>query len=1586
MNRSLLRNLLVFIFIFASFSIFAQSAESQLQTEYEKKINYKRIIYNKTLDFINDNPNSPGLARMYFNLAEMSTEVDVTEPGKTAGYYAKVLEYDPNILEKDAVYYNLGLYGYNAEVLKRDETRMNNIDLVINWPDNMRLSEEKLQYVIDAYKEILDNMPDSQYNTEAAYRLGNVYFNIAIDSRVPGPLYQKAIKYFDIVVEREGDPLQLHGLFQRAWVYFSSANFPKAIDDFSQILEVISADSLQTERAFFEGDAIENMAYSLIEYDGTDFEQFSVASQKAIEIFQNFVNKEYGQEVILKAIELKHKYNAPMQAVDLYDALITLYPDNIGAPTYIDSIMTIFKRYPSRTRNGVPAEKLVIDQMIRLVTEFRVDSLWYQTNKDNYIEPQLKVIRDAYEFLEPKFYNNFAQSKSDEDYRTYEELTDNYCKFTEFDDELGRSKKENMRKTVVDFGQDMAEGTNDPGYYFDTNADILTFINDNPDNPLVYDYRDIEYYNYEKIYEILKPTINEQAYIDSARGIYIDADGLDSLLINASIFFENYLIESAKEGVEIQQEIVRIIYQRAEMRYNREEFDEAYADYENLLNYTLEDELSKIAYARMAEISQQRLDYDLAESYYRKAAEFASAEEKEALNNNVLAAMQTKASTLADSADYVQAAEQYLRLSDELKETKPDESIGFLVKAIESYKSANELQTALDLYLEIASRKETSDEKLAAYVGAWTISDSLKDWTQSESLRQQYIDLYPQSNEAFKLRLNIISFYEGEQFNDKFAAAAMYMELHDDAAQMDIGDQQPENIFLNGLRIYQELEDEEKIEEYCLKFDELYPDHPKANDFLVLVALMYKDRGDEAAYEELAAHIYKKDPSINLLEQFAAEKLKEIKAVADSLFEAEEYDLMFTKIEEFKNTEAKYQAQGVVLPTETIYDVFDYYARYVEFKNHYATEMAEIEAAVLGKTPGQLIKVNNLTEWKKHLAEGKKRIPKLMEQCDAVRDRVIALIKQGNEYNLETVKRTHAIYLAALTYDYATDVTITQVKKYIDISDQLNNERMAANPVQQQQYKTALTGQGNQLAYGFKKKAAQMYTTLLTTFYDGKDYSDEYTDLAYNKLAEWGVRKSKIHEDYYTNASWNRNLVTISETELTTSDPSLWTPVELNTIEAVFDTAEVVIIPADQDIYLSSRFSAEIPPELITIEYTYDRPVQVFINDTPVEKEPTLQEEFVKVNDVLTPHYKITSTRGAVSGDNMITFKIARDTTAVDTTGTDTTLFAAHYTLQYDEEALEFFRTTEKKMFYSDFTWLTHKADSADELPNFDELAEASEEEVAVADSAVAEETIADPIVLAQADSMKAQAELLIDQAESLRIQADSLITESESTIIVQADTLSAPADSMMAVSDSSVIAEADSVKVTGIDSTMVAQAESMIAQADSIMVMASTMIAQADSMIAQAGSINTEETKVVEEPAVIEYEWVAADTAYFQYYKSQMFGMEESPAQEIWYPVIDTTTANTVFFKAEIEIPTEVLRASARYIGQHIVSIWINQELVVENKEMVVDEKLFKVQSNELVISQLLPGKNTIMVKVTGGEMYKGFIFDMDYIIRKGE
>ncbi len=1447
-----------------SLNAFSQDLSEELKEKYKQKIAYKKNVYNKTLIFINENPDSPGLATLYFQLAEMSTEIDVNKPDITLEYYRKARELNPDFLNKPAILYNIGYYVYESEVNKRNESRLENIDLVINWPDSLRLSEEKLQYAIEAYKEILEGYPDSPYSTETAYRLGVIYFDIAIDARVSKSYYQKAIEYFNQVAQKKGDPLEHLGLFQRGWTYFSSTEFEKAIEDFSLILEIINEDSIKTKKTFFEADAIDNIAYSLIEYDGTDFERFSIASEKAKEVFHNFVNEDYGKEVILKSVELKLKYNAPMQAIDLYNAYISLYSTSQDCPTFIDSIVTIYKKYPSRTREGKSAEDLIINEYVRLIEEYKVDSLWFQINSEKEIIPQLEVIKKSYEFLEPKYYNDFAESKSSEDYVKYKDLADNYCKFNVFADEKGLAIMEKMRKNVVNLSQDLAETTQDPKYYFSTINDIEEFIQNNPNLPNIGEYKEIIFYNYEKIYEILKPVVIEQPYVDSTMNITITRDDLDSIFVQATVNYENFLTETAEAGKIKESELIRIIYQRAELRYDREEFDKTFDDFTRLLKYNINDDIRKITYARLAEISQQRNDYAQAESFYREAAKYATDEEKQDLNNNILATIQSKANTLSDSSDYVSAAQEYLRLADELETEDLEQSLGFIIKAIESYEKADKYQTAINLYLGIASKKEEKSEILAAYLSAWTISDSLQDWDQSVTLRKQFINKFSDSNEAYKLHLQITAFYEGEQFNDKAKAAEMYMQLYNNADKIDIGEDSKESIFLNAYRLYQELDNKNKIVELSLEFEKLYPNHPKANEFLIVVAKIYKDGGEEEKFEKIAAYLIKKDPSIDLLSEIAVEKLKTIKIEIDSLFNAKQYDLMYIQIDKFKEADEHYKHEGLELPTEGLYETFQYYEDYLTFGKRFNEYLENIEKGFLSRSSGDLIRVNEKTEWKKHLIEGKKRIEKLMEECDGYKAEIIALIQEGNSYDLPIQDRTKALYIGGKIYDYGAKVAQIQIKKFVDVSDQLNSDALKQNPVQQKQYKTAILNHGNKIALDFTKKAVQLYNTLLATFYDGKNYSDEWTDLTNNRLVELHVRKPKIYENIYTNSEWKINNSEIRDYASSKNISSLWDNVKISSDSLVFKFAEVIEIPNGMDVFLSTSLEAEIIPELITIEYSYNKPVQILIDDVPVEAESTLENDMIEINGVSASCYSISFIPDIQSGTDFIVFKLEKDTSLQSSTQ-----FASSITLQYDKEKLELFKTTEKRYLFSDYTWYSKR-------------------------------------------------------------EGDETSEPETNTNIETADSLTSQ-DSLDSQQDSLAYAQADNVTETDTSS-----------------------------------------------------EWKLVAEANFKFFKSQMYGMENSEAFSIWYPEIDSNNVETVYFKKEINIDNEVFNASAKFIAQNSVSIWINDELVIDSQDLLVDDKLKKVMSHEISVTQLKPGKNIILAKVIGGKEYKGFIFSMEYIVKK--
>ena len=1194
----------------------------------------------------------------------MSIEIDVNNPGITASYYKKVLENDPYFPSKDIVLYNIGYFDFTAKLLDRDIERQKNIDLVMNWPENLRLSEEKLETSIAAFSEIYTTMPESKYNTEAVYRLGTLYFEIALDSRQPLEYFQKAIEYFDIISQREGDPLRNYGLFQRGWTYFSSAQFEQAIQDFTEILDIIHSDSLKTEKVFFEDDAIENIAFSLIDFDGSDFNQASIAAEKAKEIFVEFISDKYSKYIILRSIELKLKYNAPIQAIDLINSYLYLYPLSPECPLFIDSVMTVYKNNPSRTRDNLRAEDLIINEMVRIVDNYNVDSDWFNANIEKDLSAQFEVIRNAYEFLEPKYFNVFEKSKKEEDFIAYKNLVDDYLKFNSYLKEENIQKIADIRKRIVDASGVLAESTLNPSHFISVIKYINEYNINYPDHKDFFAFEDNIFYCNEKIYEILKPTITEQAYIDTIWNISLNNDNLDSLFITASLNYEETLNSPAYTTENKETDLIKLTYKRAEIRFNRNEFDNAFADYTKLLEYDLENEVRKLANARLAEISQHNNDYNLAEIYYREASKYATDEEKNNYNNNILASIQSNADKQADGGDYFTAAENFLRLVSELENKDNEKSLGFKLKAIEAYRKGGDNQKAIDLLLEIASQKENKEDILAVYINAWSISDSLGDWYQSEELRNQFISKFDKSNEAYKLRLQNIGFYEGTQFNNKEKAAEMYIQLYNDAADMDTGEDSRENIYLNAIRIYQELGKEDKEIELMLAFEDKHPNHPKSNEFLQKVALIYHDRGEEEKYDTLARKLYKKDPSIDLMSALAAEKLKGIKSEVDSLFILKDFLSMDNKISEFREVEASYKQDGLNLPLESIYEVFAYYKSYEEFYQRFNNKIDYVENDFLKKSPQALIKVNALTKWKDHLVEGKNRVNNLMKNCNKIKEDFISLIKEGSSYDLKIEDRTHALYLAAKTYDYSMYVVTTQIQKFVDISNQINNEQMQQQPDLQNQMKMTLLNEGKKLSFSFQKEAVRMYQTLLMTFYDGKNYIDEWTDKALTRLYAWDVRSEKYYDHLYSDASWIINNAQVSDYLNFLKADSLWSFAN-TTKDTIFDFAKVIEINPEMNSYVLINFNTNEEPEMLTIDYAAEKPVQVIYNKEIIPNEHVAQDT-INLNDNYVIHYTLNIEDNLSQGANNLVFKVDNNTSIASPS-----YLAAHITIQYDKAKVE---------------------------------------------------------------------------------------------------------------------------------------------------------------------------------------------------------------------------------------------------------------------------------------------------------------------------
>jgi hypothetical protein len=733
----------------------------------------------------------------------------------------------------------------------------------------------------------------------------------------------------------------------------------------------------------------------------------------------------------------------------------------------------------------------------------------------------------------------------------------------------------------------------------------------------------------------------------------------------------------------------------------------------------------------------------------------------------------------------------------------------------------------------MAALKEEKNDKLAAYIKAWTITDSLADYQQSEMLRQRFIAQYPDSNEAYRLKVQIIDFYENQPYQDSLRAAEMYLDLHKEAAEgnLDIGEVNPASIYLKAINLYQKFDQEDKLVSLMLDFEERYPEHEMANKFLTNVARIYNDRNETDKFEQLARKIYRKDPAIDIYRDVAVNKLRDLKTEIDNLFDEQRYEVMYEKIEEFRQLAASYAEDGMALPLESIYESFDYFDQYISYYNTFEQKTEEVRTDFIEADPNTLVRVNENTKWLDHLWEGRSRISNLMTQCNDIRQELIDLIQTGNEYDLPTEKRIEALYLAGNVYERGFEVINQQLTKFINISLQLNRKEVAANPVVQKQYKDQIAAQRDKIATNFKVEAAKIYNSLLKTFADDTEYSDQYTELANEKLIEWGVRKPKIFVDFYTNAEWQIGTVPSLDSLANVS----WQDVEIAPEQQLLESAEMLIVPSGNYRLLKTNFELEYIPELYRIDYLADFAAEIMLNGAKLEVENT-SGDLVEYQGRNLQEHAIAFNRHLVVGENELIFAFPQNLTSEIN-------FAAHMQLQYDEEKLEFARTTEQKKMYTDKEWnVTLNKDFA-------------------------------PQELSQ---------------------------------IISNDTLE------------------------------------------------------------------------------VDLAWQKAVPGNMEFFKNQVFGLEDSEAAAIWHPVLDTTQTQTVIFYREFEVGQEVLEAEAKFLGQDNCSVWLNGELIGENFGTVYDARSRKAQAHVVKLDNLVNGKNIILIEVTGDTVYKGLIFELDYIVRK--
>ena len=1059
--------ILLFILLIAE-TLIAQDIESQINLQYNSKIEYKREVYNRIQRMISENPDVDELDNLYFNLAELSTEIDRNNPQKIVSYYKQVIQYNREFNYKDVVLYNIGYYSYQASVLQNGQARQmleQNYQII---PDSLLYNEITFKEPIKYYKRLLEEHPFSSYYTETAWRLAEIYNSIGEDTR-SRVAYLRAVDYYDLALQQKKSSFYFPVLAGKAWTLYSLQKIDDATEiEFALLNQLDSIPDLRNKNVLAQ-EAIKNLAWSFSRDKDLNFEQSSITAARLDIRLAGLANKLNQERVMIAVADQLLANDKPQAAIGLYETFQELFPLSAIAPVAAAAKIDIYRKYPDIFGGIESSTQKIGDIREEIRRTFSPQSAWFKENKSSNILTSIKVIRSAIEFDEPLKYNDFINSPEKNNYLKYRHMVSDFAGYEGFDNIQYQQNLQQYRRNLVYMSQKLAQTTNESDDYYYALRDLREYNEFYPEHEERINFEKNIFFCYEKLYDI--------SQTDSLSLSKSDMDNMDSLYVVASQQYEDILRND--EAWEIHQnELARVIFKRAEFLFQQDRFIKAFQDYLKVTELQADNELISDAFRRSAEIALQDQDYVSAESYLRNAMQFSTGYSQSDVYKNIIFVINQKAENLLQQKKYNQAADEFLRLSLELEAIYPQQSSAFINRAIDVFEDLGNDEKVNEL-LTIISERENMNQSAAVYANTWQEADKLEDYQRSIALREDFISRFPDSNEAFRVNLQIIDIYENK-LNDKEEAAELYLQLHDEYMSFDLGRERPESIYLNALRIYQDMGDSEKCAQLTENFTQNYPDYS-----LIDLNLTYSDT------DNFRTNI---------------RKLQKLKDNINSLFQKQEYESAREGVEEFRQIATALNVDSLRIDISEDNLLFDKFLSYADYYKNYKLEISNIENGFLLQIAQEIIPISADTRWQENLVAGDNMIGNLLQQCDDYRNNIMALLLQGSEFQPDTPHYTHAIWAIAATYDHAYEVVDQQIRNFVVKSQQLNRPELEDNNYLKSELKRRLIAEGKDYSFEFQLAAARFYQNLLYQFYDNSSYTDLWTRKALNRLTEWGIR------------------------------------------------------------------------------------------------------------------------------------------------------------------------------------------------------------------------------------------------------------------------------------------------------------------------------------------------------------------------------------------------------------------------------------------------------------------------------------------------
>ncbi len=1228
-------------------------------------------------------------ADMLYNLAELQYAVNLDDPSVALNTYRKVVQSDPNFYYKDAALYNIG---FISSQLKRNQIDSNkNRFYEVNATALSLDNASRYQYSdfaesINAYQEIVDNYKSSTYYDESLYRLGVLNYYLATDADDPARFYALAANYFDEIIANPTSKYKYDAVYQRGWLRLNTANeedLKLAIADFLTLLNAIE-NNLITDPVIvqdYKDDAVKNIAYCLIAMDGSDFSSKAKGVAELQSIFSGYKNSQIISRVLDVATQNKFDLDASLQAVDFIWLKINMSPLALENPSLLDSILYIYASQSRNLRDGKDFGLARQEIYLNIIDNYSKDSAWYAANKDKDIQPQLAVIKKAYEERGKRLYIEFTENPSDEKFALYKAHVNRFGSFVELHGESLAAWQQENEKSVLILSTTLAEKSNLPINYMQAISSLHKYNEKYPEDEDFYLHEGLSYTYANNVFNLLNDRYGEEGFV-ATPGTPENQDDLYAMLSSNSLRFIEVMRTEKYSTPDRKQEAVTILLNLADIQYNREKYPEATALYLKALEQeAIIGTRSKFdIYGKLATMAHNTKNHANAEMYYRKALAFAQTpEETKAINESIIAQIQLSYEAADLSKDYVFAATERLRLAEELPVSEDKFIQALRWTAHESYVKAKEYQKAIDLLLEVAGTKTDIEQVYTCYYTAWQIAEAdsmMKNIDQAKSIKNAFIARYPGSTQAYDLTISNVKTQESlGSYSD---AAEAYLVLHEQARAKTIntGEDTPDALMLSAIVNFKQAKNDARLLEVMNQFVELYPNHNQTIPFMEYIADDYYAKGDTLKFEQFAKAIFTKDKTQSLRYKRVADvKLYKLWSAFDIAYKNLDYNSAFKHRDEYKKVEAAYIREGLTFNTVQEYAYFaavqseyDNIQKRITFLRNFDNQLNALDkSSILTASPASLITVNVNTKWQTNLVAGNRRIPNFKAAVNAEVAKVTKLLDQANksDYELDNSRRLRAQNLIARLFQRGASVINTQVGSYIKISTEAAGFR-------QQHQGDALTALINQVAYQQNSDLTDAeYTIHINVYnlYQMAGYTDIYTQRSLARLQEWKSVPDYKTDEYTLNQSWVQKIEG-SGSNLNLQSAKSPQGVNLGMVD----------VPAGKELTLTRMVTTKIAPELALLQIVYPFDIVIRLNGTDITPRVVPTDTLEAGKPITTRYAYLLPKEAWASGQNLVEIKAPN-------TSPDAQKLYMNLQVFTDKKQLSDSVPTETVMIYSGTNW-----------------------------------------------------------------------------------------------------------------------------------------------------------------------------------------------------------------------------------------------------------------------------------------------------------